>query len=97
MKSALRRPEVETTRGRKPISPGSSDKQIVEVAMFCDLVARRLLNRAISIFEADTQGAVGFLHAGWFWFVFVFVFFVSVFLTWMVSGAGKGSQRCYVR
>ena len=25
--------------------------------MFCDLVARRLLNRAISIFEADTQGA----------------------------------------
>ena len=33
----------------------------------------------------------------WFWFVFVFVFFVSVFLTWMVSGAGKGSQRCYVR
>ena len=29
-------------------------KKIVEVAMFCDLVARRLLNRAISIFEADT-------------------------------------------
>ena len=31
--------------------------------MFCDLVARRLLNRAISIFESDTQGAVGFRHA----------------------------------
>ena len=38
-------------------------KKIVEVAMFCDLVARRLLNRAISIFEADTQGAIDFLHA----------------------------------
>ena len=31
--------------------------------MFCDLVARRLLNRGISIFEADTQGVIDFLHA----------------------------------
>ena len=38
-------------------------KKIVELAMFCDLVARLLLNRTISVFESDTQGAVGFLHA----------------------------------
>ena len=38
-------------------------KQIVEVAMFCDLFARLLLNRAISVCESDTKGAVGDLHA----------------------------------
>ena len=31
--------------------------------MFCDLFARLLLNRAISVCESDTQGAVGYLHA----------------------------------
>ena len=31
--------------------------------MFCDLVARLLLNRTISVLESDTQGTVGFLHA----------------------------------
>ena len=34
----------------------------------------------------------------WFWFVFVFVFFCfGLFYPKMVRGAGKGSQRCYVR
>ena len=67
--------------------------------MFCDLVARRLLNRVISIFEADTQGVVGFLRLvlGVLWFVFVLVFLFRSFYLKMVSGAGKGSQRCYVR
>ena len=56
---------IKTSRsgGHKRQKPEITLKQVVELAMFCDLVARRLLNRAISVFESETQGAVDFLHA----------------------------------
>ena len=49
-------PEVEPTRGRKPIIR----KKVVLLAMFLDFLMRNLLERAISVFDvSDAQGAVG--------------------------------------
>ena len=56
---------IKTSRsgGHKRQETDITREDIVEGAMFGDLIARLLLNRTLSVSEiVDTQGAVRFLH-----------------------------------